>query len=646
MASIKTKVLVLAAVFFICLKVSAQSPSYDTIRINKKNQLPLNFLFKAGHTNVPNGENMTSWFKSNLNANSDFKLILMNSAKDQSGMQHYRYQQYYKQIPVEGSMMHTHYKSNKIISMNGYYYPWLDVDITPVINENQALQLAKQKFGNVEFAWENKNEENLIKRIENNPHATNFPKAELVIISKNHSQLKDDFRLAYKFNIYVSQPLERENVFVDAINGEILFSETLLHTTERPASGYSKYNGIVNFTCDSLAPDTFYLRDYSRGNGIETYDANVKIKLDSSLQFYNDNTFWNLKNPAQDEVAIDIHWGIEKTYDFYKEVLGINSINDSGFRLIGLAHVGNNYNNANWNGRYASFGDGDGITYKPLTSLDVCGHEISHGLTGKTAKLIYKDESGGLNESFSDIFGKCIEHYAVPDSFSWDLARQIYVKGNYMRSMSNPHLKQHPKFYGGTFFITPGTNFDNGGVHVNSSIQNYWFYLLCNGGSGRRESDSESFLVSPIGWDKATQVAYLTLRDYLSPFSDFVEASEFSQIVAANLYGPESQITKQVQMAWYAVGLAEKPTGVVSVNTIKISSGVVLSPNPAGGVIHLSFNKPNDAIGKVSITDITGRKLLTIDQLSDNHTIDIGMLDAGMYLLTFEDGSCIKFVKN
>lgn len=167
-------------------------------------------------------------------------------------------------------MVNTHYRNSTIQSLNGSYYPDLVVNTNPALSESAALEIALSKYGNVEFAWQNKAEEAFLKHIENNMLSTYYPKGELVIISPGHSQIQNAFRLAYKFNVYVSEPLTKEMVYIDALTGDILYTEQLIHTTDVKGIGLTRYNGVQTFMCDSVAPDSFILRKSGRGNGIQT----------------------------------------------------------------------------------------------------------------------------------------------------------------------------------------------------------------------------------------------------------------------------------------------------------------------------------------------------------------------------------------
>ena len=193
-----------------------------------------------------------------------------------------------------------------------------------------------------------------------------------------------------------------------------------------------------------------------------------------------------------------------------------------------------------------TFGDGANA---PLTSIDVVSHEFTHGVTEFSAGLIYANESGALNESFSDIFGKAVEYEADPLLFSWLIGEGF---GTPFRNMSNPNAFGDPDTYNGTnWFEGAG---DNGGVHINSGVQNYWFYLLVQGGSGTNDF-GEIFDVPAIGWEKASAIAYRNLTEYLIPISQYKDAREGSLEAAADLYGVCSDEFKAVAEAWFAVGI-------------------------------------------------------------------------------------------
>lgn len=238
------------------------------------------------------------------------------------------------------------------------------------------------------------------------------------------------------------------------------------------------------------------------------------------------------------------------TYDFYWEVLRRNSIDDAGLPLHGTVHYGKKYDNAFWNSAQMVFGDGDGKLFNRFTiSLDVIGHELTHGVTEHEAALVYFNQAGALNESLSDVFGSLIKQYALKQSArkaDWLIGAELLasgVKGRALRSMAEPgtayddpvlgkdpqpaHMKDYVR-----------TAQDNGGVHINSGIPNRAFYLAATAIGGK-------------AWEGAGRIWYDSLRDRkLKANAGF---AAFAALTVAHAGTPRE--SKAVKEAWKAVGI-------------------------------------------------------------------------------------------
>ena len=218
--------------------------------------------------------------------------------------------------------------------------------------------------------------------------------------------------------------------------------------------------------------------------------------------------------------------------------------------FIGFVHVDNDWTNATWNGMFARFGDGGGND-DPLTALDVVAHEYTHGLTDFTADLVYMDEPGALNESYSDIYGTAVEFFADPATAEWMIGEDFIATGGF-RSMNDPKSLGDPDTYLGANWVTGAG--DNGGVHTNSGVQNYWFYLLTVGGSGLNDN-TEYYEVEGLGMDSAAVIAYQNLAYYLMVNSQYIDARMGGIQSARDLYGECSDAVSSVTNAWHAVGV-------------------------------------------------------------------------------------------
>ncbi len=285
--------------------------------------------------------------------------------------------------------------------------------------------------------------------------------------------------------------------------------------------------------------------------------------------------------------ALDVHWGMEKTYDFYLNVLNRNSYDGNGGLIRNFVNLQPSDDFPSMpNNAFALpapfnmmvYGSGDGSFMNPVVSLDVEGHEFTHLVVDNNGNggLNYEGESGALNESFADIFGTSVEFYAKGSEANWTIAEDIMVSSAFLRSMADPNLEQHPKTYGGTFWIDPSNlASDHGGVHANSGVQNYWFYLLSEGGSGMNDLGN-GYTVEGIGIEDAQKIAYRNLVTYLGEAATYYDAFTGSLQAAQDLFGNPSTQYNAVRNAWYAVGIGADPNSYCSGTTsLTASSGDV-----------------------------------------------------------------------
>ena len=258
--------------------------------------------------------------------------------------------------------------------------------------------------------------------------------------------------------------------------------------------------------------------------------------------------------PSQDVAVNEAYDGSGATYDLYFEVFGRNSIDGNGMRLDSTVHYSRNYDNAFWNGSQMVYGDGDGEIFQRFTkSIDVIGHELTHGVTQFTANLEYQDQPGALNESISDVFGYLVKQRVLnqtAEQADWLIGEGLFtanVKGVALRSMKapgtaydDPVLGKDPQPAHMDNLYT-GTR-DNGGVHINSGIPNRAFYLAATEIGG-------------YAWEKAGKIWYTALTTRLKPDSDFADAANITIEIAGQLYGEDSPEHNAVRNGWQTVGV-------------------------------------------------------------------------------------------
>jgi Zn-dependent metalloprotease len=260
--------------------------------------------------------------------------------------------------------------------------------------------------------------------------------------------------------------------------------------------------------------------------------------------------------PASGDVAVDEAYdGLGATFDFFWEVYDRNSIDDEGMPMNATVHFGEEYNNAFWNGEQMVFGDGDGDLFNRFTiSLDIIGHELTHGVTEDEAQLVYFFQAGALNESISDVFGSLVKQYFLKhtaDQADWLIGAGLFtanVNGVALRSMKapgtaydDPVLGKDPQPAHMSDLVR--TFEDNGGVHINSGIPNRAFYLAAT-------------QIGGYAWEKAGRIWYEALRDaQLRPASGFKRFAGLTLAYAQQLYGADSPERQAVLTAWNQVGI-------------------------------------------------------------------------------------------
>ncbi len=492
----------------------------------------------------PPANDLTQYLKLLLKSNSETGFELIRSETDQLGWIHYRFNQTYHNIIVEDAVYYVHTLGGKIISANGEFYTLENINASSGISSTQAEQTAIVAL----------NATALMK---------NYPLTATVnVIFKDASGI---YHNTWKADAWALIPQKRFFYFIDIHSGKVCGEKNRMTDTDANGVATCFHNGTQNIVTDSLSPTNFRLQESGRGGGIKTHAPGPVDITDG------DNNWTSTAN--YDNFATDAHWGAEMTYDFYKNSFNRNSIDNANLLIDIQAHDGL-YVNAFWNGTYAAFGDGDAVDYFPLTSLEIVGHELTHGVTQFSAGLVYSGESGALNESFSDVFGNTIRFIENPSVATWLVGDQICIpsmNGTPFRSFSNPNLYQCADCYAGLWF-------NNGDiVHYDSGIQNYEYYLLVNGGSGINDIGN-NFAVTGIGFTDAISIMYRNLTVYLTPNSTFADAATFAEQSAVDLFGQCSVQQIQTANSWYAVGVGSPFSGIVTANFMVVPSIACSAP--------------------------------------------------------------------
>ncbi|MFF0744056.1 M4 family metallopeptidase [Streptomyces sp. NPDC004111] len=350
------------------------------------------------------------------------------------------------------------------------------------------------------------------------------------------------------------------HVITDAATGKKLFEWQAVEN----GVGNTQYSGQVTVG-STQSGSTYNLTDGGRGNH-KTYDLNGGSSGTGTLFSGPDDT-WGTGAPSNRETAgADAAYGAQLTWDYYKNVHGRTGIRGDGVGAYSRVHYGNAYVNAFWQDSCfcMTYGDGEG-NQKPLTSIDVAAHEMTHGVTAATAKLIYSGESGGLNEATSDIFAAAVEFNAnnPKDPGDYLVGEKIDINGDGtpLRYMDKPSKDGASKdaWYSGI------GNID---VHYSSGPANHFFYLLSEG-SGAKVINGVSYdsptsdgkPVVGIGRDKAEKIWFKALTTKFTASTNYANARVGTVAAATELYGANSAEVKGVENAWAAINVGSRPGG-------------------------------------------------------------------------------------
>jgi len=340
--------------------------------------------------------------------------------------------------------------------------------------------------------------------------------------------------------------------------GRVLDRWDDIHTADDIGSGQTLYAGtVVLHDVFKASTGKFTLKDVTRG---KHYVADMRHTTSSEFKFKDTNNVWGNHLETHDEtVAADAAYGQNMTWDYFLNVHGRSGIADDNRGARSRVHYSSGFDNAFWSDSCFCMTYGDGSFFNPLVSIDVAGHEMTHGVTSRTAGLIYSGESGGLNEATSDIFGTLTEFYAnnASDEPDWDIGEKLYnTPGSALRYMIQPSQDgvSSDCWYSGV------GNLD---VHYSSGVANHFVYLLSNGttngvpsktcAAGNTRVASGNGTVTGIGHEKAGKIWYRALTVYMTASETFAKARLDTVKAAEDLYGVGSAEAIAVGAAWTAV---------------------------------------------------------------------------------------------
>ncbi|MFD4256196.1 M4 family metallopeptidase [Streptomyces sp. NPDC058534] len=472
---------------------------------------------------------------------------------DDDGTQHVRYDRTYRELPVLGGDFVLHlapdgdFRGADRATEARVSLP----TVTPKLSAPKAADLAAN-------ALRAANPGELLKKLTAKPQ---------LVVDALHGAPK----LAWRTNAAAMDPLGNpvaRTVLTDAGTGARIDAWDTIETAA--GDGESLYGGKVPLETTSSG-SSYQLKDPTRG-GTYTGDAENQTDLcflgkclvrAPSTPFTDADNHWGTGSAGdRASAAVDAQYGTDVTWDYYKDVHGRSGIAGDGKGSYNRVHYGNKYNNAFWDDSCfcMTYGDGDGSTFGPLVSLDVAGHEMTHGVTSSTAALTYSGESGGLNEATSDVFGTLVEWHAGNSADAGDyLIGEKVVRDGFGRDALRYMDKPSRDGSSADCWSTAVGDLD---VHYSSGIANHFAYLLAEGsgartvGGVRYDSPTcDGSSVSGIGRDKLGDVWYRALTVYMTSSTDYAGARTATLSAAGDLYGDDSAEYAAVGAAWSAVNV-------------------------------------------------------------------------------------------
>ncbi len=497
--------------------------------------------------------NSEDFFKDFLEINRSDQFIKAPNASINQEERVEHFDQYYNGIKVEGGGYNLHYMNGKIYLAHGHYVKINNLDINPTL----APETAIEKFAN-------------FKKIPINQIIDS--KSPLIIceISKEkvNGILSTTPVLIYQIRLFTDNSNNDEVGYVDAHTSEIVLTSSIGSNISPVGTFATRYSGMQTANTEIYSLK-YHLIDYSRGNGIHVRNlkGSTNPTYDESAEITDNDNNWTAAeyHANEDDMALDIHWTLQKIYDHLYNVYGKNSFDNNGRAINAYIHYGtNNQKDASfWEPflKVLEFGDGD-VNFGPIASVDAVAHEYGHGITDFQIGWALTPTFSKFNEGLSDIWGAILEYRIHPNN-TWKIGEQITLNYGCLRNLQSPGdpnalQKIADTYLGPTYNSLTETS--QSGIYMRSGVFSHWFYLLVNGGIGINELGNK-YTVNGIGMDKAEDlIVKAVYGTYLNNVSFYPDMR--TQIVAAarSLCPYNSDLlVNQIENAWYAVGVGTQP---------------------------------------------------------------------------------------
>ncbi|MEQ1908772.1 MAG: M4 family metallopeptidase [Vicinamibacterales bacterium] len=452
-------------------------------------------------------------------ANPTSELKVRGSRSNGRGQSHVRYDQFYRGLPVFEGEAIAHVEANDSVTVTSNLRGNISLNTAPRVTRNQAVATSVRTTSPLgDYV---------------------VTDASLVILPRGERSIVD--RLTWHVVITIENdfqdPAEWHH-FVDARTGDVVYSFDGLETSDAAGTAKTMYSGTQAIRVDKASASKYNLRDLTQGGG--NYTCDMRNGTSSCTLISGSTSTFGIGSITTTgaTAGADAHFGLQATLAYYKQMFGRVGIDGKNRKTYSRVHYSRSYENAFWSNSCFCMTYGDGATtFQPLVSIDVAGHEMSHGVMSTEANLTYSGESGGLNESNSDIFGTLVEAAvnAATDVPDYWIGERIY-KSNWsgttftqtkaLRYMDDPAKD-------GASPACWYSGIGNLNVHYSSGPNNHMFYLLAEGGTSKCNGQ----VVTGIGKDKAARIWYKAIADYMTASTNYAGARAAAISAATALNG-------------------------------------------------------------------------------------------------------------
>lgn len=621
--------------------------------------------------NTPNNYQPGACFQYYKTQRNDVKndMLLLDVHVDSLAYyKHYKFQQLYKGIPIEGAGCIEHFdQSGNLIFTNAKHAIDIEEDVIPTFNPQQIIDiLIGQLPPSNHYAWEHPLWEQQIQQDQQDSTATWYPTPKLMLAIDEVKDMYGDidgarYNLVYEISVLILTPIQQSIIYyVDAHDGSIFKERTTVE--------------------ENIFADVY-------GYGVRPIDADWQGGFTQKYRLFASDGNHNIHTKKYDDGNVpwgswpetkkaDINWGstyltetsahyhATSTWDYFYWTYGRNGYDGNGLELrVATQYPQNNaYYSFPSNSPHSLIFGQNAYGYDYGFEPSVVAHEFAHGVTKFTSGLIYENQSGALNESYSDIFGivyqaamldggytDWIQGNFIPNTLEltrsfnnpssrgvhWSGDYQVDGSGNYVLDQYGDYIPIYvlgqPSSYNGTYWCSncPSSGVDNvdgGGVHINSGVQNRWFYLLSTGDNGLN--------IQGIGMTKAARIAYYALTSILNSSAQYYDSKNATLQAAITLYGQCSQEHISVAKAWNAVNVpAGNPCPIASVDDLANQDDVIIYPNPTSSILNFEISKSLD--DDVKIYDLNGKIVKVLEINSTYYSANISALERGTYFVHF-----------